>query len=388
MKLTLGIVPLTDCAVLVAAQAKGFFSQLGLEVTLSAEPSWANIRDKVAVGALDGAQMLATMPLTTTLGLAGTPVATITAMGLGLNGNAITVSRSLHERMVAALAEFAEDPALAGPALRRVIEADRRERRRRLILASVFPTATHTYLLRYWLAAAGIDPVRDVQLVVVPPQRMAGHLQDGRIDGYCVGEPWNSVSVAAGIGRAIVTSYEIWNNHPEKVFGVAESWAEAHPEAHQALLQALLQAARWADAPEHREELAGLIARDIDVPLPIVQASLTGTFRYAADRQVAMPDFHVFYRYAATFPWRSHARWFLAQMSHWRELGAGLDVDALARRVYRADLYRAAAGALGWRCPAVDHKPEGTHAEAWSPEPGGLVLGADRFIDAGRFGDN
>lgn len=385
MKLTLGIVPLTDCAVLVAAQAKGFFRRFGLDVTLSAEPSWANIRDKVAVGALDGAQMLATMPLTTTLGLAGTPVATITAMGLGLNGNAITVSRPLYERMVAALAAFAEDPALAGPALRRVIAIDRREQRRRLILASVFPTATHTYQLRYWLAAAGVDPVRDVQLVVVPPQHMAAHLQDGLIDGYCVGEPWNSVSVAAGIGRAIVTSYEIWNNHPEKVFGVTESWAAAHTEAHQALLQALLQAARWADAPEHREELAGLIAGSIDVPLPIVRASLTGTFRYAADRQVTMPDFHVFYRYAATFPWRSHAMWFLAQMSRWHELEAGLDADALVRRVYRADLYRAAAGALGWPCPAVDHKPEGVHAEAWSSEPGGLVLGADRFIDAVRF---
>ena len=385
MKLTLGIVPLTDCAVLVAAQEKGFFRRAGLDVTLSAEPSWANVRDKVAVGALDGAQMLATMPLTSTLGLAGTPEPTITAMGLGLNGNAITVSRALHERMVAALPTLAGDPAQAGAALRAVIRSGHQAQRRRLILASVFPTATHTYQLRYWLAAAGIDPVRDVQLVVVPPQRMAAHLQDGLIDGYCVGEPWNSVSVAAGIGQTIVTSYEIWNNHPEKVFGVAESWAVAHAGAHQALLQALLQAARWADASEHREELAGLVARHIDVPLPIVLASLTGRFHYSADRQVALPDFHVFYRYAATFPWRSHATWFLAQMSRWHELDRDLDADALARRVYRTDLYRQAAGALGWPCPAVDSKPEGTHAETWSPEASELVLGADRFIDSTRF---
>jgi nitrate/nitrite transport system substrate-binding protein len=388
--LTLGFIPLTDCAPLVVAKEHGLFAKYGLDVTLSKETSWANIRDKVALGILDGAQMLAPMPLAMSLGVGPIHKPMVTAFTMDLNGNAITVSNALYERMQRADAAAMVERPLGARALKAVLDADRKAGRPPLTFAMVFPESTHNYELRYWMAAAGIDPDRDVRLVVVPPPQMVGQLERGSIDGYCVGEPWNAQAVQAGIGRTLITKYEIWNNSPEKVLGVTQEWAEQYPNTHHALLLALLEAGRWLDEPDHRIEAAALIARGVYVNAPehVVRMSMTGTFQYAADEMPrALPDFNVFHRYAANFPWRSHALWFISQMIRWGQLGRAVDMQAVAEEVYRPDLYRRAAAELSLPCPGIDYKTEGKHDAGWKLYEGeaSLPMGADRFLDGRLF---
>lgn len=389
-RLTLGFIPLTDCAPLVIAKEKGWFERYGLDVELSKETSWANVRDKVAIGILDGAQMLAPMPIAASLGLEPTDKPMVTALSLDLNGNAITVSNSLYGEMRRADGEAMAHRPLTARALAKVI-VERRERGERpLAFAVVFPVSTHAYQLRYWMAAAGIDPDRDVELLVIPPPQMVSNLRAGNIDGFCVGEPWSSVAVSEDLGRVLITSYELWNNNPEKVLGVNQEWAEQYPNTHRALMMALLETARWIDAHEHRPEVAQIIARShyVNAPPEIVAMSMTGTFRYGkTEAPVAMPDFNCFYRFAANFPWCSHAQWFLAQMQRWGHVGAAVDRAATAARVYRPDLFREAAAALGLAYPSVDAKCEGRHDRGWileaATEP--LAMGPDRFFDGGVF---
>jgi nitrate/nitrite transport system substrate-binding protein len=388
--LRFGIIPLTDCAVIAVAAERGYFSRHGLQVEVSREGSWASIRDKVAVGELDAAQMLAGMPIAETLGIGTAANPQITAFSMDLNGNGITVSNDLYQRMLA------EDPMamrarpLTARALQRVIARERAAGKPPMSFAMVYPFSSHNYALRYWMAAAGIDPDRDVRITVIPPPHMVDNLAAGNIDGYCVGEPWNSLAVSAGVGHTLITDYEIWNNNPEKVLGVNLEWAERYPNTHRAAIMALLEAAQWMDDPDNRGEVARLLTgeRYAGVPEEILRASMTGTFRYAADEPPQpLPDFNVFHRFAANFPWRSHAQWFITQMYRWGQLDRPLDIKAAAAEVYRTDLYRDAAQALGIPYPTVDHKTEGGHAQAWRLQDASapIMMGPDRFFDGGRF---
>ena len=389
-RLTLGFIPLTDCAPIVIAREKGFFRKHGLYVALSREASWANIRDKVIVGTLDGAHMLAPMPIDTTLGIGAIAKPTITAFSMDLNGNAITVSNALYDAMVAAdPAAMAQRP-ISAQALKRVIAARKAAGRELLTFGMVFPVSTHNYELRYWLAAAGIDPDHDARLIVVPPPDMAASLAAGTVDGCCVGEPWNGRAVADGVGRTLITKYELWNNGAEKVFGVNQEWAERHPNTHRAVLRALLEAAQWMDRAEHRAEVARIIAAPayVNAPEDIVAMSMTGSYRYRLGAALEpAPDFNVFFRYAATFPWRSHALWFLSQMVRWGQIGPETPLGAVAGAVYRPDLYREAAADLGLPCPTGDAKTEGSHAGPWTltEATAPIAMGADRFFDGRRF---
>jgi ABC-type nitrate/sulfonate/bicarbonate transport system substrate-binding protein len=254
-ELRLGFVPLNDAAPLLVAQDLGFFADEGLAVTLSREVSWATVRDKVAVGALDGAHMLAPMVLAASLGAGGERQAMIAPLALNLDGAAVTVSAALAAEMRA----HGAGPG-AGP-LADVIARRRAQGVAAPTFAVVFPYSMHSYVLRYWMAQAGIDPDRDVRLTVAPPSRMAERLADGDIEGFCAGEPWNAVAVREGAGEVILRASQVWRGGPEKVFGTTETWAERNPEILQALLRALLRAAAWADAPENRGALAGLLAR-------------------------------------------------------------------------------------------------------------------------------
>lgn len=389
-ELTLGFIPLTDCAPLVVAKEKGYFEKYGLNVTLSKETSWANIRDKVAIGILDGAQMLAGMPLAMSLGIGPMAKPMVTALSMDLNGNAITVSSALYDRMVAADPRAMSERPLTARALKTVIELDKKAGKEPLTFAMVFPFASHNYELRYWMAAAGIDPDRDVRLVVVPPPQMVGNLEKGSIDGYCVGEPWNAVAVQSGIGRTLITKYEIWNNSPEKVFGVTEEWAEQNPNTHQAVLMALLEASRWIDESDNRAEVAALIAqsRYVNAPEHIVRMSMMGSFQYAGTEMPrALPDFNVFHRYAANFPWRSHAMWLLTQMLRWGQVDRAINIKAVADSVYRPELYRHAAEQLGITTPHIAYKTEGHHDCEWVLQEGSdqINMGADRFLDGKLF---
>jgi nitrate/nitrite transport system substrate-binding protein len=385
-----GIVPLTDCAPIAIAHELGFFAKWGLDVAISREPSWANIRDKVATGVLDGAQMLAAQPLAATLGLGGIAKPMVTALSLDLNGNAITLSSALWQEMLQANPAAAVQRPLTAAALRTVIARRAAMGARRLVFAATFPFSSHNYLLRYWLAEAGIDPDSDVEVVVVPPPLMVANLEARHIDGFCVGEPWNQRAVELGIGRMAITSYEIWNNHPEKVFGVTCDWAERYPHTHRAVIAALMEACRWIDEPDHRAQAAQIIAARgyVDVPEDVVACSLTGAVKYGPDdapRRV--PDFHVFWRYLANFPWRSHAEWTLTQMRRWGQIGPDVDLRATAAAVYCPDIYRDVAAALGLGSPTFDRKREGAHAGDWTLEgtSGAVSAGADLFFDGGIF---
>lgn len=363
--LKLGIVPLTDCAPIVAAKERGFFAELGLDVEISREPSWANIRDKVAVGALDGAQMLATMPMSLTLGLGAIREPIVTACALNLGGNTITLSSALLSRM-------GEPTNLA---LKRVIDEDKAAGREPMTFAMVYPFSTHHYELRYWMAAAGIDPDRDVRLVVVPPPQMVGHLSAGNIAGFCVGEPWGSLAAGMGLGTVVATSADVFAGRIEKVLGVRQSFADTCPETHRALIKAVLAAARWCDA--NREEVARLIAQPayVNVPVETVWRGLEPT------RLVTFHD------HAANFPWRSQAMWLLGQMKRWGHVGAGVDLRRLADQCFRPDLYRLAALDLGMPVPLTDYKTEGGHTSAWmlGKATAPIAMGPDTFLDGALF---
>ena len=357
--LKLGIVPLVDCAPLAIAKERGFFAEVGLDVEISREASWASIRDKVAVGSLDGAHMLAPLPLAMTAGAAPLTVPMVVGMALNLGGNTITLAEDLWRRLDAADPDA--DPALPLDAgrLRRLIEEDRAAGRVPLTFASVYPVSAHTYDLRTWLTSGGIDPDHDVRLVVVPPQQMVAQLSTRNIAGYCVGEPWGTLAVRHGLGRLAATSRDLVAGCLEKVFAVTAAWAEAHPRTHLAVLEALIGAARWCD--ENRCETAEILAQPhlLNAPFDAVVASLLG--------EGGLPkDLIQFHRWAANFPWRSQAQWYLERMVECGQLPAAINRRSLAQAVFRPDLYRIAAQRLGLDVPLVDEKSEGEHAQPWT----------------------
>lgn len=368
-----GFIPLVDCAALVVAAERGFAARHGLRLVLSREPSWAAIRDKVAFGVLDAAHMLAGMPLAMTLGLGGdVHQAMIAPMMLGQGGNAVTVSCGLFAAMRAA------DPAaMAGPrfgsgrALATVAARRTAAGLPPLRFATVFPFSTHNYELRHWLAAAGLDPDEDVAITVIPPPRMVEHLARGLIDGFCVGEPWNQVAVGEGLGQIVVFKSDIWPASPEKALGLRRDWAESHGDTVAALIRAVADAARWADEPANRSDLAALLAepRFVGVDAAALEASLTGRPRLAhGAAPIDLPDYHVFHRAAATYPWLSQAEWLLAQMMRWGQMppASTAELEAIAARVFRPDLYAAALAGTGHPVPNAVRKPEGTHGQPYS----------------------
>lgn len=356
-RITAGFIPLTDSLLLVAAREKDFARAEGIELTLVRESSWANIRDRVAVGHFDVAHMLAPMPIAATLGLAPISAPVIAPFALGLGGNAVTVSTALWARMKAASAPDDLSAGPVGAALRQVVASSERKLR----FGVVHPHSGHNYELRYWLSASGIDPTREIEIVVLPPPLMADALAAGRIDGYCVGEPWNSVAVAAGTGRIATAKAAIWPLSPEKVLGVTESWADENPEALAALLRALYRAAQWCGDPANQSEAARLLSLPsyLGVPADILSAALSGRLALGRSARIDVPEFFVPFAHHASFPWPTHALWFYSQMVRWGDVAHTAANAALARATYRPDIYRAAMATLGAELPAGDDRALG-----------------------------
>src|SRR3569833_3102101 len=257
MKMILGFIPLLDCASLVVAAERGFAAEENLELALVRETSWANIRDRVVIGHFDAAHMLGPMTVASTLGIGHVRVPVIAPFALGLGGNAITVSLRLWEQMVKEGATPGAGPAVQATALKRAVQ----RRPGPLTFAMVYPFSCHNYELRYWLAAGGIDPDRDVRLVVIPPPFLVDALRAGQIDGFCVGEPWNSVAVQAGVGTIVAPTTAIWPSSPEKVLGCRLEWAHRHPKLLASLERALYRPSDWCEQPENHAELAKLLAQ-------------------------------------------------------------------------------------------------------------------------------
>jgi NitT/TauT family transport system ATP-binding protein/nitrate/nitrite transport system substrate-binding protein len=323
--LRLGFIALNDASVLIAAKEKGFFAAEGLDVELSRQVSWATVRDKMSIGALDGSHMLAPTALAISLGAAGgEPTPLVAPLALNINGPAITMA----SRLAGAMGSGSTADGLA-----RLVARRREEGASPITLAVVFPFSVHNYLLRDWLARAGIDPDRDVRLTIAPPSRMTELLIGGVVEGFCVTEPWDTAAVVAGAGVVMVRGSEFWPRTPDKVFTVTEAWAAERPDDLQALLRAMLRAGAWADQPGNRAELASLLAQPhyVGADALIIEASLGDM---------------IFHAGGASAPEPVHAGWLLSQMMRWAHIDADVDIEAVARRVYRPDLHRIAVDAL------------------------------------------
>jgi len=321
--LRLGFVPLVDSVALVAAHELGFFEREGLKVALSREVSWATVRDKMAVGALDGAHMLAPLALASTLGVGSDPIPMVAPLALNLNGPAITLS----SRLGPALRRGPGADGLAGVMARR-----RAEGASVLTFAVVYPYSVHAYLLRGWMAQAGIEPDRDLRLMVASPLRMAELLEDGIIEGFCAGEPWNSAAEASGAGRIVAWASQLRDRTPDKVFGVTEAWAAARPDDLSKLVRALQAAAAWLAAPGRVADAARLLS----------QPAYLG-----ADTALIEPGLAdlVAHHGAANAPRSADGAWLASEMIRWGQAPPDTDAAALASRVYRPDLYEAALAA-------------------------------------------
>jgi two-component system, oxyanion-binding sensor len=379
-RLRLGVLRLTDAAPVIIAKELGFFAAEGIEAVLSVEPSWANIADKLAYGLLDGAVMLPPLAFAISLGLRGAAAGPlIVPLSLSLGGNTVTLSTELAGSPAAA--SLRPDALAAARALAARLAARRGGEPPTLAVVHAF--STHNLLLRYWLAAGGIDPERDVRLVVVPPARVVEALRERRIDGFCAGAPWGLVAAREGLGATVATSHGIWRNGPEKIFAVAAGWAERHADKLQAALRALLRAAQYCDAPASAVEIAAILAQGayLDMPPATILASLPG----GADGASGAAS--VFFASAATFPWRSQALWFLGEMARWGFIGSDVDAAAAAETIYRPDLYAAAATAMGLSVPCDDRKVEGAHERSWTlaAQPSAIAMGPDRFCDGAVF---
>ncbi len=364
-ELTLGFIKLTDMAPLAIAKEKGFFEDEGLFVTLEAQSNWKVLLDRVIAGELDGAHMLAGQPIAATIGY-GTKGAVVTPFSMDLNGNAITVSNDVWAAMKPNVPTEDGKPAhpISAAALKPVIDAYTAEGTP-FNLGMVFPVSTHNYELRYWLAAGGINPGYyspddvsgqiggDVLISVTPPPQMPATMEAGTILGYSVGEPWNQAAVSKGIGVPVITDNNIWKNNPEKVFGLTAEFAEANPQTTLALTKALIRAAIWLDEGDNvnRAEAVEILSRSeyVGADAAIIANSMTGTFEYEPGDKRPAPDFNVFFRYNATFPYYSDAVWYLTQMRRWGQIPEAKPdawYDETAKAVYKPDLYKLAAEAL------------------------------------------
>ncbi len=388
-QITAGFMPLLDSAVLVTAKEMGFAEAEGIDLTLVREMSWANIRDRLAVGHFQVAHMLGPMPIACNLGLTPLAVPTIVPMALGQGGNAVTVSNAVWAAMSAHGAEANFDPATTGHALKKVVLERVSQRKPLLRFAVVHPFSGHNYELRYWLAACGIDPSRDIEIVIVPPPLMVDALASGTIDGYCVGEPWSTAAALLGRGQIVTVKAAIWRSSPEKVLGAGALWAEENPEALSALLRALSNAAKWCGDAANHDDLTRILAEKLYVAQPAgwMLPALRGQLPIGGERTVAVSDFFVPFAKGATFPWKSHALWFYSQMVRWGQVQHTAANAQTARETYRPDLYRAALKPLGIALPVANAKVEGalTAATPVGSSGASLVLGPDGFFDGGLF---
>ncbi|WP_078118867.1 CmpA/NrtA family ABC transporter substrate-binding protein [Thiosocius teredinicola] len=363
--LKFGFIKLTDMAPLAIAYEKGYFEDEGLYVTLEAQANWKVLLDGVIDGQLDGAHMLAGQPLAATIGF-GTKAHIVTPFSMDLNGNGITVSNEVWEQMkphVPKQADGKPQHPIKADYLKPVVD-DYKAKGKPFKMGMVFPVSTHNYELRYWLAAGGIHPgyyaphkgditgtlQADALLSVTPPPQMPATLEAGTIYGYCVGEPWNQQAVFKGIGVPVITDYEIWKDNPEKVFGMNKEFTEKYPNTTVRVVKALLRAAKWLDANDNgnRPEAVKILSQSnyVGADYEVIANSMTGTFEYEKGDKRAVPDFNVFFRYNATYPYYSDAVWYLTQMRRWGQIAepkADSWYDEVAKSVYRPDIYKQAA---------------------------------------------
>ncbi|WP_298493758.1 CmpA/NrtA family ABC transporter substrate-binding protein [uncultured Algibacter sp.] len=363
-QLTFGFIKLTDMAPLAIAKEKGFFEDEGLFVSVEAQSNWKNVLDRVIDGQLDGSHMLAGQPIAAGAGF-GRQAKLVTPFSMDLNGNGITVSNDVWSKMKPNVPKGADGKPIhpiKAEALKPVID-EYKTNGKAFKMGMVFPVSTHNYEIRYWLAAAGIHPGMytadnvqgqidaEVLLSVTPPPQMPATLEAGTIYGYCVGEPWNQQAVFKGIGVPVTTNYDIWKNNPEKVFVMTEKFVEENPNTAIAVTKALIRAGKWLDEPSNRPEAVKILSMSqyVGAPEAVLANSMTGTFEFEKGDKREMPDFNVFYKYNATYPFYSDGIWFLTQMRRWGQIPESKPADWYAntiKDIYRPDIWTKAAKLL------------------------------------------
>ncbi len=363
-QLTFGFIKLTDMAPLAIAKEKGFFEDEGLYVSVEAQSNWKNVLDRVIDGQLDGSHMLAGQPIAAGAGF-GRQAELVTPFSMDLNGNGITVSNDVWSKMkpnVPVDGEGKPVHPIKADALKPVV-TEYKNSGKPFKMGMVFPVSTHNYEIRYWLAAAGIHPGMytaenvqgqidaEVLLSVTPPPQMPATLESGTIYGYCVGEPWNQQAVFKGIGVPVVTNYDIWKNNPEKVFVMTKKFVEENPNTAVAVTKALIRAGKWLDEPSNRAEAVKILSMSqyVGAPEEVLANSMTGTFEFEKGDKRSMPDFNVFYKYNATYPFYSDGIWFLTQMRRWGQIPEAKTADwyeKTIKDIYRPDVWKKAADLL------------------------------------------
>ncbi|SHJ55557.1 nitrate/nitrite transport system substrate-binding protein [Maribacter aquivivus] len=393
-QLTFGFIKLTDMAPLAIAKEKGFFEEEGLFVSVEAQSNWKNVLDRVIDGQLDGSHMLAGQPIAAGAGF-GRQAELVTPFSMDLNGNGITVSNDVWSKMkpnVPADSDGKPIHPIKADALKPVITSYKNEGKP-FKMGMVFPVSTHNYELRYWLAAAGIHPGMytadnvqgqidaEVLLSVTPPPQMPATLESGTIYGYCVGEPWNQQAVFKGIGVPVTTNYDIWKNNPEKVFVMTKQFVEQNPNTAIAVTKALIRAGKWLDEPSNRAEAVEILSMSqyVGAPKEVLANSMTGTFEFEKGDKREMPDFNVFYKYNATYPFYSDGIWFLTQMRRWGQIPESKSSDWYAstiKDIYRPDIWKKAADLL---------VAEGQIPAADVPDTDGYKAATSDFIDGTSY---
>ncbi|WP_242085003.1 CmpA/NrtA family ABC transporter substrate-binding protein [Aestuariivivens sediminis] len=393
-QLTFGFIKLTDMAPLAIAKEKGFFEEEGLFVSVEAQSNWKNVLDRVIDGQLDGSHMLAGQPIAAGAGF-GRQAALVTPFSMDLNGNGITVSNDVWSKMKPNVPKGDDDKPIhpiSAEALKPVIK-EYKNSGKAFKMGMVFPVSTHNYEIRYWLAAAGIHPGMytaenvqgqidaEVLLSVTPPPQMPATLEAGTIYGYCVGEPWNQQAVFKGIGVPVTTNYDIWKNNPEKVFVMTKKFVEENPNTAIAVTKALIRAGKWLDVPENRAEAVKILSMPqyVGADEVVLANSMTGTFEFEKGDKRAMPDFNVFYKYNATYPFYSDGIWFLTQMRRWGQIPEQKPVEWYSetiKDIYRPDIWTKAAKLL---------VEEGHIPPSDIPETDGYKPATSDFIDGNVY---
>lgn len=382
-KITCGFIPLVDVATLAAAKEIGFAAEEGLDLELQRENSWSNIRDKLALGLIDAAHMLAPMPIAMSLGLSRLHSQVITPFVLSVNGNVVGVSRRLARRIETQRGSaFFDDPVQAGAALKSALEG------RPLRVGVPWTFSMHALLVQYWLGRCGFDLGRDVTMTISPPAFMAETLAADEIDLFCVGEPWGSFAVENEVAELLLTGASIWSFAPEKTLGLPIKLVEERGDAVDALLRACWRAAQWASAPEHREPLAELLSAPgyLDQPAELIERSLRGVLTVSTQGEIRRtPRLLELFDGAAPFPWRSQAAWIAERLA--ARMGLDRAAARAAAQVFRADIYRQALAPLHVDLPGASEKLEGaiTVPTEVASASGTLILAPDPFFDGQIF---
>ncbi len=339
----IGFIPLTDCASVVMAATEGFDKKYGIKIIPSKEASWAGVRDKLVNGELDAAHVLYGLIYGVHLGIGGPKKDMNVLMTLNNNGQAISLSNQLRDKGV-------KD----GASLHALMQKEKRE----YTFAQTFPTGTHAMWLYYWLAANGIDPMKDAKVITVPPPQMVANMRVGNMDGYCVGEPWNARAIVDKIGFTATTSQEIWKDHPEKVLGTTAEWVAKNPNTARAMTAAVLEAGRWIDASlANRRKTAETIAAKsyVNTDMDVILGRMLGRYENGLGKTWDDADHMKFFNDGAVnYPYLSDGMWFLTQHKRWGLLKADPDYLATAKAINRTDIYRQAATAAGVTAPKSD----------------------------------